>query len=709
MTPVNRKDTLQREDRKKMTNPQNEERFPLKLDFQQQAVLEALRGKETKEYPLGDWYLGAIYALKNHHNPDCVSQAAQSLRELLEKLPRVVLGMDVQVSSSGFKGMRRDLYERFSKDKKRYHKEWKGKKIDGHLAKTLGKIDRYLELNRQPTRKEMTQKAIEKIDPMAIYFDIEIQEQNRNRLHSVLEKMEGYAHHKTSGGIADFEKCLKTFEILILELLAPITTQDQQEIRSILQRSVRLESDEERLLLLIKRRGANFVFFFKEVADSSWIPILEKKGYFAHPPSLEPLGDGRVNVPFWPPLSYLVRIFDSEPEKVLKILENLPETDNPQILEGIVDVVLKSDSADVFHRLAPRIMTYVETWWRFRYDRVIKLLQKPYLFDKSIESLSSLLLLKVIEFRSVPQSEEEKQERRNKEPENQHVFADPSPRFDNLEYREIMDKGVCPLAEKEPWMVARILIDATASMIRMTMHQRDMDETGVAKRYEIFSDRALDGADYTYMDSDSKWCLVQAMKFSCEKVFEKSPGFIDLLNESLYNQRWKVFRHIREHLYTLYPNEQTKPWIRELILEHKNYNWNYSYHFQKMIRNACEHFGAKLLSEKELERILETICNGPSQESSRKRMGEQCTEEEFKKDQRRLHRLLLRPFASVLFGEYLSYFQELENEAKKRLSDKNYLHSRLYGGKVKQRSPKPQEELAKMTDEELLDYINEWK
>ena len=317
-----------------------------------------------------------------------------------------------------------------------------------------------------------------------------------------------------------------------------------------------------------------------------------------------------------------MRVFDSEPEKVLKILENLPETDNPRILEGIVDVVLKSDSVDVFRRLAPRIMTYVATWWRFRYGKVIKLLQKPYLFDKSIESLSSSLLLKVIEFRSAPQSEEEKQERRNKEPGNQHVFDDPSSRFDNLEYREIMDKGVRPLVEKEPWTVARILIDATASMIRMTMHPKDMDETEGAKRYEIFSDRALDGADYTYMDSDSKWCLVQAMKFSCEKVFEKSPESIAPLNESLRNQRWKVFRYIREHLYELYPNEQTKPWIRELILEHKNYNWNYSYHFQKMIRSACEHFGAKLLSEKELERIFETICNGPSQESSRKRMGE---------------------------------------------------------------------------------------
>ena len=696
-----------------MTNPQNEERFPLKLDPRQQSVLKALREKQRKKYPLGDWYIGAIYTLNNCHNPDRFSQAAQSLREVLEKLPQVVGEMDVQAPPHILQEKRRQcIDERFSEDKERYHEEWKGKEIDGHLAKTLGKIEDYLELYRQPSRKEKMQNAMKKIDPKTSYLNEETRLKREKELGGLRQKLIGYGHHETcKNDMADFKECLETFEKLILDFLTPIIAQDHQEIRLILNHSVRFEDNEEReerLLSLIERKETNFDFFFKEATDPSWILILEKKGYFAHPPSLEPLGDGRVNVPLWPPLSYLVRIFDSEPEKVLKILENLPETDNPQIPEGIVDVVLKSDSPDVFRRLAPRIMTYVETWWWFRYDKVIKLLQKPYLFDKSIESLSSSLLLKVIEFRSAPQSEEEKQERRNKGPENQHVFADPSSRFDNLEYREIMDKRVRPLAEKEPWTVARILIDATASMIRMTMHPEDMNETEGTKRYEIFSDRALDGADYTYMDSDSKWCLVQAMKFSCEKVFGKSPEFIDLLNRILCNQRWKVFRHIREHLYMLYPNEQTKPWIRELILEHKNYNWNYSYHFQKMIRRACEHFGARLLSEKELKRIFETICNGPSQESSRKRMGEQCTEEEFKKDRRRLHRLLLRPFASVLFGKYLSYFQELENEAKKGLSDKNYLHSRLYGGKVKQRSPKSQEELAKMTDEDLLGYINEW-
>ena len=71
-------------------SPNQEQPTPLVLTHEQRAVLEALKSKETEEYPLSKWYLGALYALENPHNPDRISQAAQSLRELVEKLPRVV-------------------------------------------------------------------------------------------------------------------------------------------------------------------------------------------------------------------------------------------------------------------------------------------------------------------------------------------------------------------------------------------------------------------------------------------------------------------------------------------------------------------------------------------------------------------------------------------------------------------------------------------
>ena len=90
---------------------------PLSLSAMQRQVLDALRSVETEECRLGDWYLGALYALENPYNPDRISQAAQSLRELLEKLPRLVRESDVQIYD--FMGMRQGIRQRFIKDKNR--------------------------------------------------------------------------------------------------------------------------------------------------------------------------------------------------------------------------------------------------------------------------------------------------------------------------------------------------------------------------------------------------------------------------------------------------------------------------------------------------------------------------------------------------------------------------------------------------------------
>ena len=73
----------------------------------------------------------------------------------------------------------------------------------------------------------------------------------------------------------------------------------------------------------------------------------------------------------------------------------------------------------------------------------------------------------------------------------------------------------------------------------------------------------------------------------------KRRSLVEALDQALRNQRWDVFMRIRQHLYALYPNEQTKPWIRELILAHKDFGkWEYQFEFQRMIRLACENFGA---------------------------------------------------------------------------------------------------------------------
>ena len=264
-------------------SPNQEQPTPLVLTHEQRAVLEALKSKETEKYPLSKWYLGALYALANPHNPDRISQAAQSLRELVEKLPRVVREGDVQGNAPGFAEMRRGIDTRILEDKGRYAEGWKDKVIDSHLDKTLQKFERYVELSRQPTRKEQMQRAVADIDPMVDQLDGGIREEKRNRLHDLWRRLEGFAHHRSNPDIEKFRECLESLEGTVFDLLAPITAQDQHEIQSILALPDRSERDVERMLALIERRGANFAFFFQRVNDASWLPILSERGYFAHP------------------------------------------------------------------------------------------------------------------------------------------------------------------------------------------------------------------------------------------------------------------------------------------------------------------------------------------------------------------------------------------------------------------------------------------
>ena len=676
---------------------------PLERTPWQQQILEVLKDQETEKYPLSKWYLGTLYALNNHYNPDRISQAAQSLRELLEKLPLVVLGIDVQRNESGFPQTRRNIYERVLKDKKRHPKGWKGEKIDGHLNKTLRKIEDYLERNQQPTRREKMQRAVATIDPMVDRLGSKIQKTKQNRLLDLWQRLENFTHHNSEPDEEKFRKCLEELERTVFDLLAPITAQDQKKIQKILSCSDRSENDVEQMFSLIERRGANFAFFFKhasETADATWLPLLNERDYFADPPNVESIDEDRVIFPFWWPIHYLAKIANQVPDEVIEIVQGLPEADNPRVYNGILEIALsfpKEQSA----ALKPKILESLDIDYQAFPQRYADLLAHWVVENQTSVALELTNIL--VKFGPNPQSEANQERRR--ENSTPGALWEPSPRIDPSEYDEIMSNGVRPLAEKEPYAVARLLIDATATMIRLRTRQGGMDQE--EDDSEIWCELLYE-SDNNY--EDPKATLVHTLTFACDRVYEKSPDSVVGLDKILRNQQWKVFKRLRRHLYTQYPNEQTKPWIRELILAREDYNrWEHHYEFQQMIRSACEHFGETLLIEAERARIFDAIRSGPPKEDFQKWMGEKFTEADFQQRQRIFHRKQFKPFEPLLSGEYATYFRELEAAANNPISDEDYLLIKIKSGWMSNRSPRSPEDLAKLTDEELLFYINEWE
>ena len=194
---------------------------PLELTSQQQEVFEALKDKEREKFPFTQWYLGVLYALDNEHNPNRIPQAAQSLRELLEKLPIVVEGSEVQSPLPPFAQMRRDMYKRISKDKELYPDGWKDMEINPHLAETLEDFEEYLKQSQEPTRRERMERAVATIHPMGNHFHSETQKAKQKELFALWETFQAFAHHKRNPDINEFIKCLNKLEVRFVELLGP--------------------------------------------------------------------------------------------------------------------------------------------------------------------------------------------------------------------------------------------------------------------------------------------------------------------------------------------------------------------------------------------------------------------------------------------------------------------------------------------------------
>ena len=666
---------------------------PLVLTDQQRNVLEALQNKQTEKYPLSEWYLGALYALDNPYNPDRIAQAAHSLRELIEKLPRVVQGSDVQTDTTDFKGMRRSINIRISKDKERYSEGWKNKKIDARLDKTLRKIENYFERNQLPTRDEQMQQAVATIDPMVNSLDSAIRERKRKQLHRLWKRLERFAHHSNNPDVVEFSNCLKELENTIYDLLAPITAQDQEKIQTILKAPDRSENDVEHTFALIERRGANSVFFFQQVsekADISWLPFLEKKGYFTHPPRTQLTDDGYAIYPFWWPIRYLAKISSQVPDEVIELVLQLPKVDNPRVYDGILDIALQLHG-EQSAKLKPKVLEYTGIGYQFLPHKYTELLAH---WTAENQTSAALKLLKVlVAFTTKPQ------------PTDQDTLADPLPRVGLSDYQDLMSEGVYPLTKKEPYQVALILIDTTANMIRLRTHPVDSD---TEEDQSEFWCQQLHESDSDY--SDPEETLVHTLTFACKEVFEKSLDLMEDLNKILREQDWKIFKRLRHYLYAQYPNEKTKPWIRELILERKDYHeWQHTYEFQQMIRAACDHFKDTLLTKEERTQIFDVILSGPSKEDYRERMGENFIEGDFQQRQRNFHRRQFTPFAPVLFSKYETYFQELESKVSTPISSEDYQPVTEIFGVVSNHSPRSSEDLATLPDEVLLTYINEWE
>ena len=466
----------------------------------------------------------------------------------------------------------------------------------------------------------------------------------------------------------------------------------------------------DRALELVKNRF-DHQYFFTRLENPHWIQPLANRRCFQSPPMVMHFDDGSVQFPMWPELRYLKNVASDVPNEVIKLVLALPEVDNPRIYSELLEIALQLPG-NYSAKLEPKILEYVDLEHHFLANRFANVL--AYWTSENQTDAALTLTKTLVEFVPDPQDKTKRERRKEEQTDLAAIAAKmaetqlkPSPRIGGREYLKVLSEGVRPLAEKEPYKVARIFIDATENLIRLRTHQEDLNNNVDYSKYRC---ERLTESQGDFKNAEKS--LVHILTFACEQVYEKLPDSVFELDKTLREQQAPLFKRLRHHLYAQHPNDTTKPWIQELIREHDVYDWlEHEYEFQRMVKCACKRFGESLLTEDERDGIFTAIRRGPSKENHQtwlKWLGEQFTDEGFKKRQRHFHRIQFKPFASLLSGDHADYFHELEMEANAPISDEDYAPRKTRARRVSTRSPHSTEYLEGLTDEELLSFINDW-
>ena len=203
------------------------------LSARQKALFVAL---EKKHADLAKFYLGALITFNQDTNPDHLAQAAHSLRELMEKIPKY---LEVPKKDISLKEKARQLETSWTdcaaKSNCFNEGKWSGD-VDGHLARFLCVLQEFFDwfIDVEPTIKKRVGKTLRVLDPSVGFLPSKIETLRINEWNECNYYFQGISHHTKSTEKTEFISWLSVLEKFLLDRLEPETFKDFDLMDSII-------------------------------------------------------------------------------------------------------------------------------------------------------------------------------------------------------------------------------------------------------------------------------------------------------------------------------------------------------------------------------------------------------------------------------------------------------------------------------------------
>ncbi len=182
-------------------------------------------------------------------------------------------------------------------------------------------------------------------------------------------------------------------------------------------------------------------YFFEKCKNPAWFDLLNGAGLLTDPPQVEEDSSGNRVHPKWPQSAYLLNICGQKPEAVAALLRSLPDTDNLNVIDGILLIIMNLPA-----HISKGMVDFIKRRaWHTRF-------QSPMIQDRLGEILAQLAkggeaqaAGKLAEYLLAFEYEETMQLY-----DWMKFPPDVRPRFDKWGLTHVMSKYVLPFGETQP-------------------------------------------------------------------------------------------------------------------------------------------------------------------------------------------------------------------------------------------------------------------
>ena len=445
-----------------------------------------------------------------------------------------------------------------------------------------------------------------------------------------------------------------------------------------------------------RKRVVDYEFFFDHLKSPDWIEPLSKENMFRDPPAAMREGD-YIKFPFWPESKYLARMAEHAPALVLRVLLEVPETDNIRVHEDMADAALAMP-ADLAAKWVKR-----EIEWLVKQDRLYFTLFPEKLgalvahLAKGGQKETALELAKVFlailpDPKRVAKSEMEG---------NVPFAPDPHARFDLWEYQEIFKKYMPEFVRACGIDAFNLFCDLLKDAIRFS-RRRDEDD-GTEDYSYIWRESIENSKEHSHGVQN---ILVSGIRDAGELLIKEKILTLQEAAQILESRSRKIFLRISLHLL-----KQFSEYDDLLVATHlTNYalfdDYGVRHEYALLLRKCFDR-----LDESQREIILGWVEAGPDllkyKEAELRLSGKQRSDSEAEKYRLYWQRDRLAWFKDQLPDEWKARYQQLVLELGEP-EDSTYPF-RTQTGWVGPTSPKSIDDLKQMTVAEIVDYLNIWK